>query len=273
MAERPSNLYGYVWRTPDTGSHRFSTLGRVSIPVSLSTRCRTIGGTCRSPDYSNKMTETDVEAADGSVSLICVLWDDWHVIVWHGPARIRRAPRRTTAGSWRARRARAPATPATRCPCATHDRYSPPPSSSARPWRRRRNLHLIISIFHTFRLRCSTIYDLHTTSLLWCFVDGLRFCHTFVVAISIKRFDLPRDVGVTKTRSNQLMLCSVYCIIFAQWVCYHISLFVGYRSHSSLVYNEIYLHCRYVNKSNINVHITSHEWGHEVLTLAIPSVN
>lgn len=132
---------------------------------------------------------------------------------------------------------------------------------------------LFISIFHTFRLRCSTIYDLHTTSLLWCFVDGLRFCHTFVVAISIKRFDLPRDVGVTKTRSNQLMLCSVYCIIFAQWVCYHISLFVGYRSHSMLVYNEIYLHCRYVNKSNINVHITSHEWGHEVLTLAIPSVN
>lgn len=157
MAERPSNLYGYVWRTPDTGSHRFSTLGRVSIPVSLSTRCRTIGGTCRSPDYSNKMTETDVEAADGSVSLICVLWDDWHVIVWHGPARIRRAPRRTTAGSWRARRARAPATPATRCPCATHDRYSPPPSS-ARPWRRRHNLHLIYFDFPHFSI--TLLHDL-----------------------------------------------------------------------------------------------------------------
>lgn len=39
-----------------------------------------------------------------------------------------------------------------------------------------------------------------------------------------------------------------------------------------LVYNEIYLHCRYVNKSNINVHITSHEWGHEVLTLELMDI-
>lgn len=85
MAERPSNLYGYVWRTPDTGSHRFSTLGRVSIPVSLSTRCRTIGGTCRSPDYSNKMTETDVEAADGSVSYLCTVgWLARDCLTWAG---------------------------------------------------------------------------------------------------------------------------------------------------------------------------------------------
>lgn len=78
-----------------------------------------------------------------------------------------------------------------------------------------RRTHLFISTFLTLRLRCSTIYDLHTNSLLWCFVDGLRFCRA-VMTLSIKRFDLPDCVGVTKTRSNQLMLCSVYCIILAQ---------------------------------------------------------
>lgn len=126
------------------------------------------------------MAQTEEEAPGHSVSvapnfvMYVLLAHD--CLTW--PRRTHRARRRTTAAFYgRAPRARAPVTPDTRCPCATHDRYS-----SRTLLKRIMRIHnavpnpaaTLFFYFHTFlRFRCSTMYDLHTNGLLWCFIKLL----------------------------------------------------------------------------------------------------
>lgn len=109
----------------------------------------------------------------------CV-FDEGSVGLLFGRRRVPAGGRRGRGGRLRPHAARAQLT------IGTH-----PHARSTHTYARRRpgaDRHFIF--FHIFRLFCSTIYDLHTFGLLWCFC-GTCFCHWSTMAIGYGRSSCP----------------------------------------------------------------------------------
>lgn len=147
------------------------------------------------------MTGSDDEAADSVSVALCIVLYDWHVIVCHGaqgPVGLVVGRRRLPAGGRGGRGRRGLRAHAARAqlPIGTDRTLS---HVAAPP-------HFVSG---TFRLRCSTIYDLHTNGLLWCFVWIVLLFRR----VSTIRF--ADCIAGTKTQTN-LVCCLAYVYIIVK---------------------------------------------------------
>lgn len=116
------------------------------------------------------------------------------------------ARRPTTAVSCvRVRRSRAPATRATRCPCATHDRYTQSTKHHSHFGYRMERTHRR-SLGH-FRLRCSRFLICTRTAFYdfsWFYFVWLCFCHARALIILLRNLNLFHG---DETATNQKLPC------------------------------------------------------------------
>lgn len=176
------------------------------------------------------MTQAEGEAPERSVSCCTVFC---HVslarvcLTWR---RTRPARRRTTAASCgRAPRATPRQTPDTRCPCATHDRYSSaltkriirtPELDAHGPRAAPLRYHLIFFIFTliSFTLLHDLWFAHERLVMVFCLTVMDCAFVTPVVTRSTMRYGLRSGFGVTKTQSNRynvVCLMPMYCIFVA----------------------------------------------------------